>query len=49
VALTTRLQDLGFFNLQLEGAVLVEKIICLKKLILEVHNMDAIGFRVENK
>jgi len=49
VGITTWLQDLGFFHLHLEGAVLVEKIICLKKLILKMHDVDAVRFRVENK
>ncbi len=49
MALTTRLEDLCFFHVQFEGGVLIEKIICLKKLILEMQDVDAVCFRVENK
>ncbi len=49
MALTTRLEDLWFFRVQFEGGVLVEKIICLKELILEMQYVDAAGFLVEDE
>lgn len=49
MALATTLEDLCFFHVHFEGGVLVEKIICLKKLILEMQYVNTFGFRVENE
>jgi hypothetical protein len=49
VALVTRLEDLCFFHVHFKGGVLEEKIICLKKLLLEMQYVNAFGLRIENK
>ena len=49
MALVTRLEDLWFFHVHFKGGVLEEKIICFKKLLLEMQYVNTFGLRIENE